>query len=248
MKGYGIPTCRNAGTPRAGTSLLAAYEALQRNDLYKCVGLPPLRSYENSTQASANQASVAECGGTNSANGSFDTFLFAYPEVIPVDASIVSLGFYGKMTIAMSSWVAVFSNTTLSGNPYPGSSLGVFEKVYTGAGDNFVSGAVSVSVRKGDVLWFVTQTSNNNLGRGFRRWEAFRPIWGEDKTNPFSTTVAAQHFNYHGIITPAAVAYNAALASFPNNGVLLPSDVYQVGASGGATTPNRPSIYYKLSF
>jgi hypothetical protein len=223
-------------------ALSPAYSSFRRNDLHQCAGV----------QLGAGPADIAdhaESASTGAATASFETYIIAYPEIMPVDGTITSIGFYNEGIAGGSgyrAWVAACTTRLLSGNDEPDLVLATHEYVAAGFdGELFRSVATAIPVTRNQKVWFVTQTKNSNAVRGYRLSSAFRPCLGETTTSPLTATSSK---GVIGLRSTAAAAYavpavSSALASLPT---LLPVGNDTIG-SGSANTVNRPTIYFQVT-
>lgn len=219
----------------------ATYESLRRSDLYQCAGV-------SCAAGAADNPEHSECEGAAAATAAFEPYIFAYPEIMGADGTIVSLGGYaegGGGAGGFHFWVAAWTSNGTAGNPAPsapGAASYLYEHPGAGFdGQKFRSGVVSVPVTRGQVVWFLTQTNGPNLQRGYRRGSAFRPVLGETTGDPVTAT---SNKAIIGLRSAAVAAYDTTITTLPTMQV-LPVGNDTVG-SGSANTINRPSVYYKF--
>lgn len=223
-------------------ALSPTYASYRRNDIHQCAGV----------QLGAGPGDVAdhsESAGTGAATASFEPYIIAFPEIMPVDGTITSIGFFNEGIAGGSgyaAWIAACTTRLLSGNDEPDTVLATKEYVAAGFdGELYRSVATSIPVTRNQKIWFVTQTKNSNAVRGYRPSSAFRPCLGEATTSPLTATSSK---GYIGLRSTAAAAYAvpavlSALASLPT---LVPVGNDTIG-SGSANTINRPSVYFQVT-
>lgn len=222
---------------QAAATAAGGYEQLFRSDLFVCAGL-------NLGAGFGDNTAECEAEGTGADTAAFEPYLIAIPEVAWATGTIATIGFWAEGGPGFKAWAGVFADTTVASNHYPGAASAIFEHGPVGFdGMRFRSGAISVSVTKGQVFWVVTQTNVSNHQRGYRESHIFRACLGENTPDPLT---AATSFSYMGFRSAAVVAYNAALAAFPAGGSLLNIGLAPIG-SGSANSSLRPSTFVQLT-
>lgn len=238
-----------AGSAPAAGGASVNVQVLRRNDLF----IP-------GAAMELTHSGVGQDGGSGDTTrpilerlGSFDARLFAIPEIIPVDGTIINLGFYTS-SAAANCWCGVFTDKTVSGNHYPDAVVNgtsKFNYAASGAGaSTYRSGGVTIPVTKGQIVWFVSQQSVNTFTRSARHWRSMRPIFGVRTASPLVNTSTSPNnqCTCHGFVTAAAVAYDPTLNTYPAGASILTSGQIALGAQTVDLTTNRPSVDYQLSF
>lgn len=219
-----------------GSQSGAPSELFVRNDKFYCAGV-------SRGAGTADDNARTESNGTGAATAQYEKYVVAYPEVIRVDCTLASLGFYTDSG-THRCWAAAHANVDDgAGNDYPApTALGSFEFVMVGfGGGGFRSGAPggTVELQAGQKIWVATQINTNGVIRGFMQSSNYRPILGFD--TPAALTATMKNF----ILIRSATAPAYAVGVMPGGGVLGPVGNDTIGV-GSANTTLRPSTYFKL--
>lgn len=220
-----------------GSAAGAPSELFVRNDKFYCAGV-------SRAAGAADDNARTESNGTGAATAQYEKYVIAYPEVMRVDCTLASLGFYTDSG-THKCWAAVHANSNDgAGNDYPAATaLASFEFSMTGfGGGGFRSGLTtgSASLVAGQKVWFATQINSNGVLRGFMQSSNYRPILGFD--TPAALTATMKNF----ILIRSATAPAYAVGTMPAGGVLGPAGNDTIGVASGNTTL-RPSVYFKLN-
>lgn len=223
-----------------GSAAGAPSELFVRNDKSYCAGV-------DKPGGPGDDPTKEESAGSAAPTSAYEPYWIAYPEVMRVDCTVVSLAFYSDAG-TQKIWVAVFSNASDgAGNDYPGTCLAVYEFSMVGFGPPGAGrrlGVVSLAATAGTKLWFGTATNTNAGLRGYMTSSNYRPVLGYDTP----ASIVGTFRNYIGIRTATAPAYAlpvVGVTTFPAGGVLLPVGNDTIG-SGSANTVLRPTIYFGL--
>jgi len=193
----------------------------------------------------ADDASYAE-SQLSAVTTNFDTFIYAYPEVAPYDATIDALAAYLSGGGTPKFWIGIARNTTdANGNPYPGAFAQIFAYVHSSGFDGSLlrEGVVSVDVVAGELFWVCFQSDAAQPCQGARVSSCYRNTFGNNTPATFSTTNQRAGI---GRVTETAVTYDATLTDFPAE---ADTEVLLMGTkpylAGGGGTILRPSVYLR---
>lgn len=145
------------------------------------------------------------------------TFIFAYPEVAPYDATIDAARHYCD-SAAPVFWIAIARNTTdWDGNPYPGTIVSLMSFNTGGlVGARLRGGTLSASVSKGELFWVLYQCDGLHSTFGHREGTAFRPLLGDIVPEIASSTVPYYHRGVIGWVTHRQLTYSTSITDFPS--------------------------------
>lgn len=178
----------------------------------------------------------AESGAT-APTKRFGTFIFAFAEVAPFDATIDALKHYCD-SAAPIFWIGIARNTTAwDGLAYPGAIDAIMSFSAGGlVGARLRGGAVSVSVSKGELFWVLYQCDGLHDTFGFREASGFRVIFGNNTPEIFSTTVPLFARGQIGWVTHRQVTYDDTLTDFPSGSAALTIDTDTIDFDWTANT------------